>query len=429
MMEKILKAVVPVAVVSIIFLIYSSFCDNFTAGLLRWGEIVVVIALFAGLYRFIAREAVSIRDFSSQSFYSMVTVLAFVLTFFAGLVNFSSERFAFNNIVREHPAYLLETTAIVLDDDEYLKRFPAKKKLALLVATRISSHFVPTDEMLKSSGMSVEDYQELINPGRYQGTPGNILDDDREYAEKVKRKVTGISRDTVNVMIPVVEVIKKWAYRQMTSDKVSDLSLDGRVLDGSGEILTGELKKISPVHKNEEGQGMIDIYSILSKSEKFVDIISGSYADRIGEGISDDARRKIIAAFVRTGVSVSPRMKGTIRWIYRYVYDPLFSTFMAILVFFMVISAYRHFDLRKYSTAVITLSAVFVMLGFIPQVESFLNNFIPVSWKGPMSEGWIMNVFSLPVFKAFAIGTGTGVIFMYMGRYWRSFPWRNGDGK
>ena len=426
MIGKVAKIMIPLVVCFFILSVYSSCCSLLTSSLLRWGEIVVVISLFAGLFQFVYRETVKIRSLNKDTFYSAVTVFAFICTFLAGVINFGSEKFAFNNIVREQPGYLVEVTRIVIEDDSYLRRFPAKKKLALLVASRISSHFVPTDEMLKSSNMSMDDYKKLVNPGGFQDAAGKILDDDRKYAEKVRKKVTKISRDTVKVMLPVVAVIKEWAYSQ-SFEKIIDLRVNGYKIEGSGQILKEEIGKIQPLRQNEKNTGMIDIYSILIKNKGFISLISDVYAHKVGSGISDGAAKKIVESFIRTGVTVSPRMKGAIRWIYRYVYDPLFSTFMAILVFFMVIAAYRHFDLRKYSTAVITFSAVFVMLGFIPQVRLFFSGLFPEYWQGPMSSGWLMNVFSMSVFKAFAIGTGTGVVFMYIGRYWRSFPWSKND--
>jgi len=426
-MVRIIKVVTPLVIVFLIFLIYSFCCGNLASNLLRWGEIVVVISLLAGVYKLIFGELVKIRKKNIGSIYSIVTVVAFICTFLAGIINFRSEEFAFSNIVREHPDYLVKTTQIVIEDDEYLRKFPAKKKLSLLMASRISSYFIPTDDMLKNSGMSSDDYQELINPGMLQDKAGIIQDGDLKYAKKVQEKVTTISRNTVRFMLPVVQMIKEWSYFELSrpqghSQTVEDLNINGTIISGSGAILAEEIKRIQPTQKKDDFNKMIDIYSIICKNEKFLNVVSNTYAKKTGSGISEKAAKNVITAFVKTGVAFSPRLKGVLRWIYRYIYDPLFSTFMAVLVFFMVIAAYRHFDLRKYSTAVITLSAVFVMAGFIPQVQLFLIGVVPNQWQGPLTSGWIMNVFAMPVFKAFAIGTGTGVIFMYISRYWRSFP-------
>lgn len=427
-MNKVPKLIIPPAVFFIVFMIYASCCEEFTVNLLRWGEIVAVLSLLAGLYKFVSNKVLEIRDISSSSFYSLVTVSAFFFTFAAGMLNFSSERFAFSNIIREQPGFLLETTKIVIDDDAYLRKFPAKNKLALLIASKISRHFVPTDEMLRNSGMSFEEYQNFIYPGASQISDVRILKDDREYADIVNEKVTGISRNTVNIMIPVTETVREWAYEELSLKSGRDLVLDGRTVEGSLDILNKEMQKAYSFNGNRESSA-VDIYRMISKDKTFVGMISSAYSQRITGRISDDAKRKVIASFLQTGISASPRMKGTLRWIYRYIYDPLFSTFMAIIVFFMVISAYRHFDLRKYSTAVITFSAVSVLLGFIPQTQSLVGSLLPASWQGPMSSGWIMNFFALPVFKAFAIGTGTGVVFMYVNRYLRFHSGGDGNEK
>lgn len=427
-MRKAVKTVLFFMVCALIFLIYSSYYSNLTSKFFRWGEIVIVISLFAGMGKFFKKETLKIKSFNSDSIYSVVTVLAFVGTFLAGIFNLSSDKFAFNNIVREHPGYLFETTRIVLEDDEYLKRYPAKNKLALFVASKISSHFVPTDEMLKNSGMNFRDYRELLNPSSSEKNTV-ILKDDREYAERARKKITKISRKTLEVMIPVVESVREWATVQTSMENPQDIVVDGLLIKGSSDILRRKLKDTQTELLNEGQPEIVDVYSILSKDEEFVRIISQTYVNKLGGGVSLQAGKKIIASFLSTGVTVSPRMKGSIRWIYRYVYDPLFSTFMAILVFFMVIAAYRHFDLRKYSTAVITISTVFTILGFLPQADSFFNSYFSSTWKGPFSSGWLMTVFALPVFKAFAIGTGTGVVYMYIKKYAGSFQKGGTDGK
>jgi hypothetical protein len=421
MMERIIKIAMPVAIIFLIFLIYSSCCTNFASNLFRWGEIVVIIFLLAGVFQLIIKESVKVKKFNSGSFYSAVTVIAFVCTFMAGLINYRSDEFAFSNIVREQPQYLVETAHIVIDDDEYLRKFPAKRKLSLLMASRISSYFVPTDDMLKNSGMSPEDYRDLINPRFLKGTENTIMEADRDYAQIIQEKVKKTSRDAVKLMLPVVKLIREWAYAGAASGQTPDLNVNGKTFKGSGLLLKEEIEKVQPIGDSEETAGMVDVYSMICKNGEFLDMISDSYAQKVGIGISEKAEKLIIESFVKTGVTFSPRMKGVVRWIYRYVYDPLFSTFMAILAFFMIIAAYRHFDLRKYSTAVITVSAVLVMLGFLPQIQLFLVKYLPAQWQGPLSTGWIMNYFAMPVFKAFAIGTGTGVIFMYISRYWRFF--------
>lgn len=421
-MERIIKIAIPAAIIFIIFLIYSSCCGNFSSNLFRWGEIVVVLSLLAGVFQLILRESVKIKKLNSRAFYSAVTVIAFVCTFLAGAVNYRSDKFAFSNIVREQPQYLVEAAHIVIEDDEYLKKFPAKRKLSLLMASRISSDFVPTDDMLKSSGMSPDDYRHLINPGSLKGAANIIMEADRAYAEKVREKVKRTSRDTVKLMLPVIKEIRKWAYVGAASGQIADLDVNGKTFGGSGALLKEEIEKVQPIGNSEETAGTVDIYSIICKNKKFLDMISDNYAENMGSDISENAEKLIIASFVKTGVTFSPRMKGVVRWIYRYVYEPLFSTFMAILAFFMIIAAYRHFDLRRYSTSVITVSSVLVMLGFLPQVQMFFTSYLSDQWQGPISAGWMMNCFAMPVFKAFAIGTGTGVVFMYVSRYWRSFP-------
>jgi len=421
-MERIIKIAVPIAIILIIFLIYSSCCGNLSSNFFRWGEIVVVISLFAGVSQLILRESVKIKKLNSRSFYSAVTVLAFVCTFLAGVINYRSDKFAFSNIVREQPQYLVEAAHIVIEDDKYLRKFPAKRKLSLLMASRISSYFVPTDDMLKSSGMSQDDYRDLINPRFLKVTENTITEADRDYAQIAQKKVKITSQGTVKLMLPVVKLIREWAYVSAASGQTTDLNINGKFFEGSGALLKEEIEKVAPIGNSQETAGMVDVYSIICKNEKFLDMISENYAQNIGSGLSENAEKLIIASFVKTGVTFSPRMKGVVRWIYRYIYDPLFSTFMAILAFFMIIAAYRHFDLRKYSTSVITVSSVLVMLGFLPQVQLFFIDYLPLQWHGPVSTGWMMNYFAMPVFKAFAIGTGTGVIFMYVSRYWRSFP-------
>jgi hypothetical protein len=122
---------------------------------------------------------------------------------------------------------------------------------------------------------------------------------------------------------------------------------------------------------------------------------------------------------LKTETVSSPKIKGVLQWIFRRVYDPLFSAFMSLLLFSMIAVAYRRFSFKSYSLGVITVSAFIVIFGFLP---------VPSGWQAHLSQDYMMTVFSMPVFIAMMIGAGAGIMFHYLNSFLKMFS-SDGDKK
>ncbi|MGI6394555.1 MAG: hypothetical protein ACOX2F_07490 [bacterium] len=405
----------------VILAIYVDYGQNFFSVILKFGEIIIVFALFAGLLSTLFKEGAKVREKGVlKQWSSVVTLASFLFTFSAAVVSFNEDKYAFNNLIREEALYLVEVSDIVLGDDFYLSRFPARKKLSLYLSTQISSYFTPTDEMLKEAGMTNEDFKELkYKKGAFAESGSGVINrDDLKMVSELEKKVTDLAKESVSRMLPVASELNDWFHNSLKSFessgdkeiKVPDFYFEKLEIKGTGLLLKKWLdeKSLNGVSSAE----MAKLYVDFAGTSGIADMVAASCSENEnGEVVSKEANKKMFAAFLKTGVSSSPKMKGYIRWLHRSVFDPLFSTFMAMLFFSMLFAAYRLLNFKNYSYFVVSISVCIGILGLLPHTSSFLSSFLSSGRHGPFSEGWLMNVFVSPALKALAIGIGTGVLF------------------
>jgi hypothetical protein len=269
--------------------------------------------------------------------------------------------------------------------------------------------------MLKEADMTSEDFKDLkYKKGIFdEKNTVFINEDDSKSVSELEKKVRAMSIEGISKMLPVAASLREWFTDSLREkgeqDNVQDAAIEGVRIKGSGDMLKEwfDEQNVSGINKNET----VKYYADFVRSSGVADIIAESCSKNADMDISKNAASKMFSAFLKTGVTSSPNMKGFVRWIYRSILDPLFSTFIAMLFFSMLLTVYKMLDFRNYSYFVISVSVCLVIAGFFPYFNSVLNFFLSPDWKGPFSEGWLINVFSAPVFKALAIGTGTGVLF------------------
>lgn len=419
--------------------VYADHGQRILSLILRWGEIIIVLSLFAGLLKFLLRELRRFKNGNVKEWSSGVILLSFTVTFLAGILNFNESKYTFNNIVRERPSYLLEISDIIIGDDSYLSRFPARKKLAIYLSASVSPYFFPTEEMLKSAGMSNDEFSS-IRYGRSSfsgGTEVFINEDDIKLLFSLENRTRDIAVEAVSVMLPVSEKLKEWFIKSVTmlEDNVgsaySDLTVGEVTFPGSGDILKKwfieQVESKGGIEINEDV--LILHYADFIGFSGVSELVSKEYSKGMGHDISKNGIEGIFSAFLKTGVTSSPKMKGFIRWIYRSVFDPLMSTFMALLFFSMMIAAYKKLNFRNYSYFVVSLAVCAVIIGFFPYLGTFAKNFVPDMWKGPFSQNWLINSFAGPVFKAFAIGTGAGFMFHAVETVYDALFFKKGENK
>lgn len=427
MIKKIYFLIFIILVFLIVAVFYSGIGRDFFPTLLKWGEIVIVFSFLAGLFKLIRHEIIKITEKKGRAAYSIIIVISFILTMSAGLLNFETGRAVLNNSIKEHPEYFAEIVKILINEDRYLKKYPAKKKLVLIVAGKSSQLFVPTEEMLKNADILMNDYNSL----RYDKTQLFINEDDSLQVKMLVEKVKKTSLETVKIMLPAAIEMKAWFNHSvsslpdivLTSDEIqkssiSDLVLGDSKVEKSGEMLknaVSEYMERNNLPEIEKGEILVNYRNFVTNSAIGY-LISSTYSSQLEESLSKETATKVLHSFLLTETTASPKIKGVLQWIYRRVYDPLFSAFMTLLLFSMIAVAYRRFTIKSYSLAVIAVSSLIVIAGFIPFIWKLIGSQTPSGWQGPFSQGFMMNVFSRSVFSALLIGAGVGIVFYYFSK-------------
>ncbi|HNW81937.1 MAG TPA: hypothetical protein PKG52_03505 [bacterium] len=414
----------------VIFTLYAGAGRGVFSIMLKWGEIVIVFSLLAGMFKLLQLEFSKLYRSNGRSIHPIVIILSFTVTFAAGLLNFESNRAVLNNSIKEYPEYLTEIVRTLINEDNYLKKYPARNKLVLYVAGKASSLFTPAEEMLKNADISRDEFNNLRS-GR---TKLLLNEDDVFNVQLIIEKTKKISLETVKIILPAAREMRIWfdhsvgslpdavlTAEEIRKSTINDLVLDDSKIEGSGVMLksaiAGYLEK-NNLPEIEKGDILVNYRDFVIFSGIGQMVIS-QYCATLDENISRDVSSRVFFAFLKTETISSPKIKGVLQWIYRRVYDPLFSAFMSLLFVSMIAVAYRRFSFKSYSLGVITVSAFIVICGFLP---------LPEGLQGPFSQGYMMNVFSMPVFIAMMIGTGAGIMFHYLNGFLKMFS-SDGDKK
>ncbi|MBQ4437667.1 hypothetical protein II898_02200 [bacterium] len=499
---KIILISVFVCIVAVFVMISLGIESAFLTKAVRWTEIVIVLSFFAGLVKFLAKEASSIKyslrelreSFSSKKtssvlkdvlsssaenakktklpgtgtqaqsreeksrlisklLNSLIILVSAVATFTLGFINPNQSRYTFENIVREQPDFLTETALVFIENDLYLSKFPSKKKLALYISADVSTDFFPSEEMLKSADITLKNYQRLLSENKISSPYADSSDDgitfinpnNMKRVKEIKEKVKSASIAIISDMFPISQELKEWFDTSIASLKQNELTFGleageknrfedfkygGIKIDGSGtelETWITKEKELLRTKSEKLNKEMFRYNNFLTKSR-----ISEMAAEKLSvtgsSKLPTESKKRIAAKFLETGITTSPEIKGFIRWIYRYIFDPLLSSFLALLLLNMLSTVYSRFSVRSYSYCVITIAFIMTLTGLTDQYWLFSQDLIS-DWNGPMSPGWIMNILAVPVFKALAIGTASGLLFFTAENFYTTFFAGSGDKK
>lgn len=394
-----------------------------------WAQITVAFAILAGFARFIWKEMRSIgfrKGISQQRINSVVIVVTALFTFSVGFFDWFQGNYTFDNIIREHSSFLVKTSEIMIEKDSYFSKFPAKKKLVLYLARQIAPDFSATNEMLAEANMTRAKYAMILKENLISKSPDItfLSDDEKRLLNEIKREVRDTDIDVISAMLPIANETKKWFDNEMAYTKkmsfqanmnFNDLYINNRKIEHSGEILSAWHKEMRDKDLPLDYSRFItyrmensDIAALVATSNEVLAALPGSIG---GKHIEKETLSKIAAEFMRIETTANPQMKGILRWIYRNAFDPLFSSFAALLLVSMLSIAYRLFSTRTYSYYVIALAFSLTLLDFIPGYASFVAEILPAGWAGPLSADWMMNVLAVPVFRALSIGIATGLLY------------------
>lgn len=376
---------------------------------------------------------------------SFVIVVSATATFTLGFINPDQSRYTFENIVREQPDFLTETALVFIENDIRLSKFPSKKKLALYISAEVSTDFFPSEEMLKNADISLKNYKKLLSENKITQSVQNMPDaetifinsNETAHVKEIKEKVKTASIGIISDMFPIAQELREWFDRSVSSlkpnelkysletserNRFDDFRYSGTTVEGSGtELETWITKEKEALRTKSE--------TLKKEMFRYNNFLTGS---RISEQVSEklsgigssklppESKKRIAAKFLETGITTSPEIKGFIRWIYRYIFDPLLSSFVALLLLNMISTVCNRFYVKSYSYCVITMAFTFTLAGLTNQYGLFArNNF--AGWNGPFSPGWLMNVLAVPALRALAIGTATGLLFFIAENFYTTF--------
>ncbi len=94
----------------------------------------------------------------------------------------------------------------------------------------------------------------------------------------------------------------------------------------------------------------------------------------------------------------------TVQWIFRYVLEPLSTTFFSLLAFFLAAAFFRALRLRNLDATLVTVAAVIVLLGQIAPVWTFLGSDVV------RFQEWLLRVPAMAGVRAVLLGSAIGAI-------------------
>ena len=411
------------------------------------------------------KDSGQIRGMRYEIFNKMVNSLTIIIsataTFTLGFINPNQSRYTFENIVREQPDFLTETALVFIENDIRLSKYPSKKKLALYISSEVSTDFFPTEEMLKNADISLKNYKKLISENKIlppladdmsEAETEFINNNDMMHVREIKEKVKSASVGIIADMFPIAQELREWFDRSVSSltadelkytletgkkNRFDDFVYAGTRVEESGKVLEEWIRQEKENLRKKSGKLNRDMFRYnnfltgggtekenLSAGSRIEKNIAETAAEKLaGLGSSTlppESKKRIAAKFLKTGITTSPEIKGFIRWIYRYIFDPLLSSFVALLLLNMISTVYTRFSIKSYSYCIITIAFVATLAGLTNQYGFFAQNNLP-EWNGPLSPGWLMSIIAVPALRALAIGTATGLLFFIAENFYTTF--------
>jgi hypothetical protein len=93
-----------------------------------------------------------------------------------------------------------------------------------------------------------------------------------------------------------------------------------------------------------------------------------------------------------------------VQWVFRYVLEPLSTTFFSLLAFFLASAFFRALRLRNLEATLVTVAAVIVLLGQIAPLWPFLGKDVV------RVQEWLLQVPAMAGVRAILLGSAIGAI-------------------
>lgn len=94
-----------------------------------------------------------------------------------------------------------------------------------------------------------------------------------------------------------------------------------------------------------------------------------------------------------------------VQWVFRYVLEPLSTTFFSLLAFFLASAFFRSLRLRNLEAVLVTVTAAIVLLGQVPLR-------LPWPFLEPIArfQEWLLEVPAMAGIRALLLGAGLGAM-------------------
>ncbi len=90
-------------------------------------------------------------------------------------------------------------------------------------------------------------------------------------------------------------------------------------------------------------------------------------------------------------------------WVFRWLYQPVEASFLALLVFFIATAAYRSLRVRSWETGLFVAAALVVLIGAAP-IANLISPLLPAA------KEWVLTVPVLAGVRGILLGVALGVI-------------------
>ncbi len=395
--------------------------EPLSATLTDFAIIILAFAMMIGIINLIKYRLYDALDKKKDYLYSLLVVISFLVTISAGLFNIGEKYFVSKAISFENPKYIKTVIREIFERDPYLKHFPAREKVKLIVERNFDHYFIPSEKDLAKAALSLQEYFSFFNDkGEVDVSllKATFLAGDVEVIENILEKISSVSDKCVNEIYPLSKDIRSWVqksasdyYNGVNTTKIKELELNDYQVKGSYAILASYLKSLYP--KKENGIKEIEEnYGAFLEESKLSFHISKFVAQITRIGVSPHSEPKIIGAFLSSGITTFHSLKGSLKWIFNTIYNPLSSTTAALLAFFIVSAIYRTFRFNSFNATIFVLSALLIIIGQIPLLNFFSALFFPEQIAFANIAEWILAVPSMAAQRAINIGIGIGAVFV-----------------
>lgn len=134
--------------------------------------------------------------------------------------------------------------------------------------------------------------------------------------------------------------------------------------------------------------------------------VAGVHLQRMAQGTGNAWSSAVILITALLVLLITLPSGGTSpesSWLFRYLYQPLEASFLALLAFFIAAAAYRALRARTWETAFLVIAALIVLIGSVP-IANLVSPLIQVA------KDWVMSVPTVAGVRGILLGVALGIV-------------------